>query len=127
MALDYKHTCPDIDRSIKEFKSSIESSLDYMLDECCPLLVGEVKQGLITEYADQIYNGLENSFEEVREANQNMRKEADSQLEYAEGSTSCLAEEIDDLNTQVEELNTQIEELNGQVSELESESDAVTV
>ena len=35
MALDYGHTCPDIDRSIKAFKSDIESNILY---DCCPCL-----------------------------------------------------------------------------------------
>jgi DNA repair exonuclease SbcCD ATPase subunit len=126
MSFDYKHTCPDIDRSIKEFKSSIETSLDYMLDACCPLLVGSVQQNLIKEYADQIYNELERCFEDVRTTNGDMRKEADSQMKYEEEKASDAEEEVKDLSAQIEELNTQIEELNEQVSELE-ESNSVTI
>ena len=112
MALDYGHTCPDIDRSITAFKSDIESYLSNMLDDCCPMLEGKQKEDFIKDYAEQMYNDFEANFEDVRKTNEDMRKEADRQIDYAE-------EEIKDLNARIEELE-------GQVSELESELDAVS-
>jgi chromosome segregation ATPase len=112
MALDYRHTCPDIDRSITAFKSDIESYLSNMLDDCCPLLEGKQKEDFIKDYVEQMYNDFEANFEDVRKTNEDMRKEADRQLADAE-------EEIQDLNARIEELE-------GQVSELESQLDAVS-
>ena len=112
MALDYGHTCPDIDRSIKAFKSDIESYLSNMLDDCCPMLEGKQKEDFIEDYVEQMYSDFEANFEDVRKTNEDMRKEADRQIDYAE-------EEIKDLNARIEELERQ-------VSELESELDTVS-
>lgn len=112
MTLNYKYTCPDIDRSITAFKSDIESYLSNMLDDCCPLLEGKQKEDFIKDYVEQMYSDFESNFEDVRKTNEDMRKEADRQIDYAE-------EEIKDLNARIEELE-------GQVSELESQLDAVS-
>lgn len=119
MALDYGHTCPDIDRSIAAFKSDIESYLSNMLDDCCQLLDGKVKEDLIKEYADQMYNDFEANYEDVRKTNEDMRKEADRQIDYAE-------EKLADAEEENKDLNVRIEELEGQVSELESQLDALS-
>lgn len=119
MALDYGHTCPDIDRSIKAFKSDIESYLSNMLDDCCPMLEDKQKEDFIKDYVDQMYKDFESNFEDVRKTNEDMRKEADRQIEYAEEKTFDAEEEIKDLNVRIEELE-------GQVSELESELHAVS-
>ena len=119
MALDYGHTCPDIDRSITAFKSDIESYLSNILDDCCPMLEGKQKADFIKDYAKQMYNDFEANFEDVRKTNEDMRKDADRQIDYAEERASDAEEEIKDLNARIEELE-------GQVSELESELDAVS-
>jgi len=115
MALDYGYTCPDIDRSITAFKSDIESYLSNMLDECCPLLEGKVKEDFIKEYADQMYNDFEPNFEDVRKTNEDMRKEADRQIDYAEERASDAEEEIKNLNTQIGELEWQVSELKSEL------------
>ena len=119
MALDYGHTCPDIDRSITSFKSDIESYLSNMLDDCCPMLEGKQKEDFIKDCAEQIYSDFEPNFEDVRKTNGDMRKEADRQIDYAEEEASDAEEEIKDLNARIEQLEEQ-------VSELESQLDAVS-
>ncbi len=119
MALDYGHTCPDIDRSITALKSDIESYLSNMLDDYCPMLEGKQKEDFIKDYAEQMYNDFEANFEDVRKTNEDMRKEADRQIDYVEEKLSNAEEEIKDLNARIEELD-------GQVLELESELDAVS-
>ena len=119
MALDYGHTCPDIDRSIERFKLDIISYLESMLDECCPMLEGKIKEDFVKENAEQMYKDFEPNFEDVRKTNEDMRKEADRQIDYAEEKASDAEEEIKDLNNRIEELE-------GQVLELESELNAVT-
>lgn len=104
MALDYRYTCPDIDRSITAFKSDIESHLSYMLDDCCPMLEGKQKENFIKYYAEQIYNDFEANFEDVRKTNEDMRKEADRQIDYTEERLLNAEEEIKDLNARIEEL-----------------------
>ena len=107
MALDYRYTCPDINRSITAFKSDIESHLSNMLDDCCPMLEGKQKENFIKYYAEQIYNDFEANFEDVRKTNEDMRKEADRQIDYAEEKLSNVEEEIKDLNARIEELEEQ--------------------
>ena len=119
MALDYGHTCPDIDRSIKAFKSDIESYLSNMLYDCCPIFEGKQKEDFIKDYAEQMYNDFEANFEDVRKTNEDMRKEADRQIDYSE-------EKLADSEEEIKDLNTRIEELEGQVSELGSQLDAVS-
>ena len=118
MALDYGHTCPYIDRSIRAFKSDIESYLSNMLDDCCPLLEGKQKEDFIKDYVEQMYNDFEANFEDVRKANEDMRKEADRQIDYAE-------KKLEDAEKEIKDLNARIEELEGQVPELESQLDNV--
>ena len=101
MALDYGHTCPDIDRSITAFKSDIESYLINMLDDCCPMLEGKQKEDFIKDYVERMYSDFEANFEDVRKTNEDMRKEADRQIDYAE-------EKIKDLNARIEELEGQV-------------------
>lgn len=111
MALDYKHTCPDIDRSITAFKSDIESYLSGMLDDCCPMLKGKQKEDFMKDYVEQMYSDFEANFENVRKTNEDMRKEADRQIEYAEERLMDVEHEIKDLNQRIEELQEQISEL----------------
>lgn len=119
MGLDYRHTCPDIDRSITAFKSNIESYLSNMLDDCCPMLEEKQKEDFVKDYVEQIYNDFETSFEDVRKTNEDMRKEASRQINFAEEMLADAEEEIKDLNTRIEELEEQ-------VSELESQLDTVS-
>lgn len=118
MTLHYRYTCPDIDRSIESFKNDISNYLESMLDECCPLLDGKVKEDFVKEYADQMYRDFEPNFEDVRKINEDMRKEADRQIDRAE-------ERISDAESEIVDLNNRIDELEDQVSELQSELDAV--
>jgi len=126
MGLDYGHTCPDIDISIKAFKSDIESYLSNMLDDCCPMLEGKQKGDFINDYAEQMYSDFETNFEDVRKTNEDMRKEADRQIDYADRQIDYADRQIDYAEEEIKDLNARIKELEGQVSELESELDAVT-
>ena len=111
MGLDYRHTCPDIDRSIKAFKSDIESYLVDMLDECCPMLEGKQREDFVSGYVNQMYNDFEANFEGVRKVNEDMRKEADSQIESAEARVNDLEEEIKDLNERIEDLESKLDDM----------------
>ena len=107
MALDYGHTCPDIDRSIRVFKSDIERSLSNMLDDCCPLLEGKQKEDFIEDYVEQMYSDFEGNFEAVRKINEDMRKEADRQIGYAEQKLADAEEEIKYMDARISELESQ--------------------
>lgn len=97
MGLDFGHTCPDIDRGIESFKDDLKMYLSEILDDACPLLEGDVKGDFIKGYIDSIYAEFEGNFENVRKTNEEIRSEADRQ--------------IDDLQDEVGELKSEIEEL----------------
>ena len=111
MGFDYSHTCPGIDKSIKEFKNNIEYSLIDMLDECCPLLSDEVKKNLISGYVESIYDDFESSFEDVRKSNEDMRKAADIQIDEFESKNDDLKSELDDLKEVVNDLENELSAL----------------
>jgi gas vesicle protein len=90
VGFDYPNTCPKIDKAIAAAKHQINSFLDDLLDEACPLLPKRVRVELTENYADTLYGQLEDIFEETRSTNEDMRREADSQI-------SGLKNEIDDL------------------------------
>lgn len=111
MGLNYSHTCPDIDKNIKEFQGSINSYLSDMLDDCCPLLEGEQKVNFIKDYSTQIYDDFANCSESIRTDNEDMRKEADKQINDAEYELNDIKGELDDKCTEISDLETQIDEL----------------
>jgi len=77
MGLDYRHTCPDIDRSIKAFKSDIESYLVDMLDECCPMLEGKQREDFVSVYVNQMYNDLEEEIKDLNERIEDLESKLD--------------------------------------------------
>ena len=97
MGLDYQHTCPEIDSNIEHVKSSIDTHLDSLVDELCPFCDENKKKELLESYVDWIYSDLESCFEGVRESNENIRKEADNQID-------ALTDEISDLEAQIQEI-----------------------
>ena len=110
MGLDYGHTCPDIDRGIDQTKTDIENNLDSMIDDCCPLFEGDKKQDFIKGYADAIYDDLEGNFENVRRCNEDIRSEADRQIDKLEDRVSELEAELSEHADKVSQLETELED-----------------
>ena len=81
-SFDYKHTCPEIDSQIKSFKESLSNHLDDLISELNPMFAETDKE---KEYRDgwveSIYDSAEQCFEGVRKTNEDMRKEAEYQIE----------------------------------------------
>ena len=80
-----------------------------MIDECCPLLEGDKKASFIKGYADQIYDDLEGNFEGVRRSNEDMRSEADRQIDKLEDRVSELEADIEDKEAQIGILESELE------------------
>ena len=117
MALNYGYTCPDIDREINSFKDAIKSYLSDMLDECNPMMEGEQKELFIKSYANDMYRDFENNFEGVRKVNEDMRIEADRQIERCENDLGGIRVELEEVNIEVDSLHEQIRELESEISE----------
>jgi archaellum component FlaC len=118
MGLDFNHTCPSINRSINDFKDDISRELDSMIDECCPLWSGEERDKFIEGYVNSMYSALESHFEDVRSTNEDMRKQADTQIDDLENQVQELHSEISDLEDKVNYLGREVDDLQDQLSEV---------
>lgn len=112
MSLDFNYTCTAIDNSIKEYIDNIKSNLDNMLNEGCSMLDGEDRENFINTYANYIYEDFENSFETVRKTNEDMRKQADEQIDN-------LEKELKESNYMINELESEVNSLGQQLNEIE--------
>lgn len=108
MGLDYSHTCPQIDKGINQFKEDIRSRLIDMLDTCCPLLTSESKDVFIEEYVENIYYDFDRTYESVRSANENMRKEADRQIDTLEIDLENAQIDLKTAEDRISELELEI-------------------
>ena len=120
MGFEYKYTCPDIDEAITDLQSMIDESVNEILDEACPLLVGQAKIDFVKAHMKFINENISEQFEIVRSLNSNMRNEAENQVD----TTEKRAEEAEEL---VQELQAKIEELESEISILEDENSTLTV
>ena len=91
---DYGNTCPKIDKAIDQAKANIESFIDDLLSDACGLLPDKTRQELAADYAADLYNHIEDAFENVRSTNEDMRRAADDQ--------------ISDLKDRIEELEGEL-------------------
>ena len=94
VGFDYPNTCPKIDKAINSAKSEIYKFLDDLLDEACPLLSRVTRGELADGYTSALYGALEDIFEDTRSTNEDMRKEADSQIEALKDEISNLEHEL---------------------------------
>jgi hypothetical protein len=102
MSFDFPYTCPDIDAAISRAHDALKDSLDDLLREACPLLSPATHGELVKQYADAFYSNLEDSFEDVRKANERIRKAAEQQVEGLEVDVSELRLTVKDLESRVD-------------------------
>jgi polyhydroxyalkanoate synthesis regulator phasin len=114
-SFDYKHTCPDIDLQIRYFKENLSDNLIDLISELNPMFAGTDKE---KEYRDSwvniIYDSAENCFEGVRKTNEDMRKEAEYQIEN-------LIEELEEARRLASHWESEAEEKDRKIDELEEE------
>lgn len=101
-SFDFPHTCPKIDKAIAEAKLTIKYYLKDYINDLCPYISEEKATELSNHWGETIYNDISDCFENVRKTNEDMRKEADSQIDR-------LLDEISGLNEQIKELERQLE------------------
>lgn len=104
MGLDFSHTCPKIDKEIDRVKSTIEDHLEDYIKQLCPLMSMDTVYELRSQWTKEMYDNIESAFETVRETNEEMRKQADYQIDRLES-------EIDDLKLEIKELESQLDKL----------------
>ena len=101
---DFPNTCPRIDRAIDGAKAVIERAIDNFLEEACPLMSAESRREWASRYSDDLYGDLEDVFEETRSTNEDMRRQAEHQIEG-------LAAELDDAEAEIDSLKRQVNDL----------------
>lgn len=106
MSFDYGFTCPDIDSNIDDTKEQVHDFLLDLYRELNPLLEDILDRDIpesvnlkAKEDTDYLYSILEDIFENVRNINEDMRKEADTQI-------SELKDRVYDLESEVERLES---------------------
>jgi len=100
-SFDYPQTCPIIDKNIGEAKETIKSHLTDCINEICPYIPNEKAEELSNSWGDNLYNGISDCFEAVRKTNEDMRAEANNQIEKLISKVSDLKEQIKELENQV--------------------------
>ena len=104
MGLDFSHTCPEIDKAISRAKDTIVDYLKDYIADLCPYLPSEKTDTLAKDWGADLYSQISDGFESVRKTNEDMRQQADLQIENLES-------EIADLKSEVEELNDRLNEI----------------
>jgi predicted nucleic acid-binding Zn-ribbon protein len=117
---DYPWTCPTINKDIESAKVGIETSVRYILTELNPLVAELIN--LPTEYEDwverttqELYNEVEDLFEDTRRTNEDMRKAAESQINDLEEQLAGLQHDYEE---QVKELQDEITSLENKLEVL---------
>lgn len=95
VTFDYPNTCPKVDKAISQAEDVILNFIDSLLDDACPLLTSRHRSEIAQNYTKDLYAELEPIFEGVREANADMRSEAESQI-------ADLMNEVDKLEAEME-------------------------
>jgi flagellar capping protein FliD len=99
---DYGNTCPAIDAAIDKAKDEIKSYIDNLLDDACPLFGGWNKDEYVKGETETLYKALEDVFEDTRNTNVDMRRQAEKQI-------AALESEVEDLQARVAQLERMYE------------------
>lgn len=105
MGLDFSHTCPKIDKAISEAKDTIIDYLKDYITDLCPYITDEKANELSKDWGTDLYDKISDGFEATRETNEDMRKQADYQIEKLEAEISELKSEIYELERQLEAIS----------------------
>lgn len=97
MGFEYNYTCPEIDKEINSAKDKIKDNLILMLEVSCPLLKGYDLDVFVDNWTHGIYADLSECFESVRKTNEDMRIQAEKQIESLESSLEDAEDTIQQL------------------------------
>ena len=120
MALDFGHTCPDIDKEIDNIKGIFYSSIEGLLEQYNEeeLTEQDIKN-IANDYKNSLYMDVEQCFEGVRKTNEEMRKVADYQIDELNGEVDNLKGEVEDLQNEISSKNDEIDALNSDLETVE--------
>ena len=123
-SFDYRYTCPEIDKEINSFKESLSDHLIDLISELNPMFAETDKEKKYREDRVRvIYDSAENCFEGVRRANEDMRKEAERQVqelieEFEEAKRLAIywESEVDEKDREIESLKDEILDLRNEMA-----------
>lgn len=105
MGLDFSYTCPKIDKEIGNAKDTIIDCISDYISQLCPFMPESEILKLSKDWGEDMYNNIESAFETIRETNEDMRKQADYQIEKLENEVSDLKSEIKELERNLEAIS----------------------
>ena len=121
-SFDYRHTCPDIDLQIRYFKENLSNHLDDLIEELNPMYAGTDKKWEYREsWESIIYDSAENCFEGVRKTNEDMRKEAEYQIENLIDELEEAQRLVKYWESEAEDKDREIESLRDELADLEEQ------
>lgn len=94
VGFDFANTCPRIDKEIAAAQGTIRDFIAEVLDEACPLLPRDLRTDIADKHAGTLYGYLEDCFESVRATNEEMRAEADRQINRLQDEIGDLEHEL---------------------------------
>tara|TARA_R110000782_G_scaffold261523_1_gene353219 strand:- start:437 stop:856 length:420 start_codon:yes stop_codon:yes gene_type:complete len=123
---DYKHTCPDIDKEIRNFQTYLSNRLDEIIEELSPMFADTNKKvDYRNNWESIIYDDSEPCFEGVRKTNEDMRAAAEYQIESltdslseAEYTANHWEAEAGDMTSMVSELRVELQDREEYIEEL---------
>ncbi len=110
---DFHYTCPDIDKNIRDFENDLESEINDIIVDISPKIPQAERLLLAEKYSNSIYKSAEMYFENVRKTNENMREEAEAQIQR-------LLNQVEELEQQVKELERENAKQDQRIDELEN-------
>jgi gas vesicle protein len=104
-SFDFAHTCPKIDKAIDSCKDRLESYLTDYINEMCPMIPDTKVSKIAKEWSTQMYDDISDCFESVRQTNEEMRDEANRQIESLEDELENEKDEVKHLRRQLEAVS----------------------
>lgn len=115
---NYGWTCPDIDKQIDIFKSSLSDRLDKLIEELSPKFAETSNSTQYREdWLETIYEDAENCFEKVRSCNSDIRNAAEKQIQE-------LEDELEEERRLRNHFETEAEDLQRKLTKNEEELEA---
>jgi gas vesicle protein len=93
-SFDFPHTCPKIDKAIDSCKDKLENYLIDYIGEICSYIPHDKICEIAKKWSIEMYDGIADCFESVRQTNEQMREEANIQIANLENDIEKLNDEV---------------------------------
>lgn len=104
-SFDFPYTCPRIDKAIDSCKDTLEICLSGYIKDLFPYVPSAEVVLISIDWSKQIYDAISDCFESVRQTNEEMRDEANRQIEDLEDEISNLKYEVKSLESRLDAVS----------------------